>query len=91
MSIDQLIDKIIVDGNLKNLGAYYERLDEVDHRKVEEAAVLYLHNFSKTLIELEKSTPKDIYNIIDSRRPTASRTDKEMKESELINVSTFVT
>lgn len=31
----QLINEIIVDGNLKNLGAYYEHLDEGDQRKVE--------------------------------------------------------
>lgn len=91
LSTNQLIDKKIVDGNLKNLGAYYENLDNVDQRKVEEAVVLYLHNFRKILIELEKSIPKDLYNLIDARRLTPSRNDKEMKERELINVCTCIT
>lgn len=75
-----MIDEIIVDGNLKNIGAYYENLDEVDQRKVEEVVVLYLHRFSKTLIELEQSIPKDLYSIIDARRLAASKIDKEIKE-----------
>lgn len=66
-------------------------LNEVDRRKGEEAVVLYLHNFSKILIELEKSIPKDLYNLIDARRIIASRTNKEMKEIELINVCTCIT
>lgn len=68
LSIDQLIDEVIMDGNLKNIGMYYENLNEVDWRKVEEVVVLYLHNFSKTLIELEKRIPKDLYNLIYARR-----------------------
>lgn len=80
-----------MDDNLKNIGAYYDNLDEVDKRKVEEAVVLYLHNFSKTLIELEKSIPKDLYNLIDARRLIANRTGKEMKERELINVCICIT
>lgn len=50
---------MIVDGKLKNIGAYYENIDEIDQRKVEEVFVLYLHNFSKNLIELEQIIPKD--------------------------------
>lgn len=90
LTTDQLIDEITVDGNLKHIGVYYENLVEVDQRKVEEAVVLHLHNFSKSLIELERSIPKDLYNIIDARRLTVSKIDEKMKERELINVCTYV-
>lgn len=86
-----MIDEIIVDDNLKNLGAYFENFDERDKRKVEEAIVLYLHNFSKTLIELEKDHSKNLYNLIDARRMTTSKIDREMKERELVNVYTCIT
>lgn len=79
MTTNQLIYEIIVDENLKNIGAYYENLVEEDQIKVEEAIVLYLQNFSKALIKLECSIPKNLYNIIDARMLIASKIDKEMK------------
>lgn len=76
--------------NLKNLGVYFDNFDEGDKRKVEEEVVFYLHNFSKTLIELEKTILKDLYNMIDARRMNASKIDKGMKERELVNVYTCI-
>lgn len=76
--------------NLKIIGVYYKNMDEENQRKVEEVVDFHLHNFSKTLIELKRSIPKDIYNIIDARRLIASKINKEMKERELINVCTYV-
>ncbi|XP_057834806.1 uncharacterized protein LOC131045274 [Cryptomeria japonica] len=85
MSTNQLIDEIIVDENLKNIGACYENSDEGDQRKIEEAVLLYLHNFRKILIELEKTIPKYLYNLINARRMTAIKIHREMKERELVN------
>lgn len=64
-----------MDRNLKNIHASFDNFDDGDQRKVEEVVVLYLHNFSKTLIDLEKSTPNDLYSIIDARRMNASKID----------------
>lgn len=91
MKVYQLIDEIIVDGNLKNLGACYENFIEKDKRKIEEEVVLYLHNFSKTLIELENSIQKDSYSLIEVRKMNARKIDREMKERELVNVCTCIT
>lgn len=40
---------------------------------------------------MEKSIPKELYNIIDERRLIANNTDKEMKERELVNICTYIT
>lgn len=86
----ELTDEIVKDGNLKNISVYYNNFDENEKREVEEVVVLHLHNFSKSLIELERSIPKDLYNILDARRLTASRLVKEMKKRELINISACI-
>lgn len=48
--------------------------------------MLHLHYLRKSLIELEQSIPKALYNILDGRRLTGSKLDKEMKERELIKI-----
>lgn len=80
-----------MDGNLKNLETNFEQFDDGDQMKVEEALVLYLHNFSKTLIELEKSISKDFYSLIDARRMNASKIDIKMKDRELVNRCKYIT
>lgn len=82
VSAKELIDEIFKDGNLKNISVYYHDFDENEKREV---VVLHLHNFNKSLIEIEHSIPKDLYNILDSRRLTSRRLDKEMKERKFIN------
>ncbi|XP_059077213.1 uncharacterized protein LOC131876304 [Cryptomeria japonica] len=86
----KLITKLDKDLESGHVQAYYENLLEVDQRKVEGAIVLHLRNFSKSLIELEHSIPKDLYNILDARRLIPNKIDKEMKERELINVCTCI-
>lgn len=51
LSTQELNDEIIKDGNLKNIFVYYKNLDDSGKVKIEEAIVLYLDVFSKTLIE----------------------------------------
>lgn len=91
LSIQELIDEIIKDGNLNNMFVYYENMDVKNQRQIEEAAILYIDVFSKALIELEKYLPKDLYSLIDARRKSASQMDREIKESELVNQCTNIT
>lgn len=90
LTTKELTDEIVNDENLKNTSPHYENFDKNDQRKTEEVVVLHLLNFNKSLIKLECSIPKDLYNILDARRLTSSRLDKEMKERELINISAFI-
>lgn len=91
LSSQELINEIIKDGNLKNIFAYYDNLDDNDKRQIEEAIVLHLDVFSKALIELEHYLPKYLYSLLDARRKSASQMDKEMKENELVNQCTSIT
>lgn len=60
LSTQELIDEIIKDGKLKNIFVYYENLDDNDTRQIEEVVVLHLDIFSRILIELDRSLPKDL-------------------------------
>lgn len=71
LSIQELIDEIIKDGNLKNISVYYVNMDYNDQRKIE-VVILYMDVFSKALIELEKYLPIELYRLIDARRKSAS-------------------
>lgn len=99
LSTKELIYENIKDDNIKNISVYYDDFDENEQREVEEAVVLHLHNFNKSLIELERSIPKCflecnipkyLYIILDARRLTTNILDKELKEHTLINISACI-
>lgn len=91
LSIQELIDEIVKNGNFKNISIYYENMDYKDQRQIEEAPIFYMNLFSKELIELEKYLPNDLYSLTDARRKSASQMDREIKESELVNLCTSIT
>lgn len=80
MTLKEIIDEILKDGNLKNVPVYYENFDNKDQRAIEESIVQYMDVYSKALIELSCMIPKKLYGILDARRHTTSLEDKRIKE-----------
>ncbi|XP_057839638.2 uncharacterized protein LOC131049594 [Cryptomeria japonica] len=90
LTLKELIDEILKDGNLKNVSTYYEIFDDKDQRVVEEAIGEYMDAYSKALIELASMFPKSLYDILDVRRHTTSEEDEKINEYVLMNLSFFI-
>lgn len=79
MSLSQIVDEVIKEGNLKHISEYYENCDENDEREIEEVIEEYMNIYKKTLIELSSMIMKGLYEILDARRHTASLEDERIK------------
>lgn len=73
MSLDQIVNEVIKNGNLKPLFEWYGNFDESNKRTLEEAPIEYLNINSKALIELMIVIPKRLYDILDVRRHTTNK------------------
>lgn len=82
MTYVELVDEIIKDGMLKNKFKYYEDL--------EEAILLYLDIYKKSLIEILKEIPLSLYNKLEARRLDAVKRDREIKEVALLELCATV-
>lgn len=76
-----IIDQIINDDNLDNISTFFDDFDDKDKKQLEEAIVLYLDSFSRTLIELEKTLPKELYDKLEVRKLHAQTLDRQIKET----------
>ncbi|XP_059071295.1 uncharacterized protein LOC131865106 [Cryptomeria japonica] len=87
LSLKELTNEILKDGNLNNVSTYYENFDDKDQREVKEVIVKYMDVYSKALLELSSMIPKSLYDILDARRHIASLEDDKIKEYVLVNLS----
>lgn len=80
MTLKEIIDELLKDGNLKNVPVYYENCDDSDQMAIEEAIIQYMNDYSKTLIELSSMILKELYDILDVKRHTTSLENERIKE-----------
>lgn len=59
MTLEQIVNEVIKNGNLKPLSECYDNFDDFDKRTLEEAIVEYLNVYSKALIKLMSIIPID--------------------------------
>lgn len=86
MSLDQSVDEIVKNGNLKPMSKWYENFDENGKRILEEATIKYLHDYSIALIQIMSKIPKSLYNILEMRRQTNNKEDKRLREYVVVNI-----
>lgn len=79
LTLSELINQIVKEGNLKNVLVYYENCDESEQRSIEEAIIEYLNTYSKVLLEISSIILKDLYDILDARRHATSLEDERLK------------
>lgn len=80
MSLSEIVNQVIKNGNLKPLSEWYDNFDENGKRTLEEATVYYLNLYSKlSLIEIMSVIPKSLYEILDARRQTTNKEDERLK------------
>lgn len=77
--MNEIIDEVVKEGNLKNIHVYYENCDDKDQRAIEEVVVQYMNVFRKALLELSSMIPKELYEILDVWRHTTSLEDEILK------------
>lgn len=66
ITLDQIVNAIVKDGNFKPLSKWYENFDEFRKRTLVEATVVYLNVYSKSQIELITVILKSLYDILDA-------------------------
>lgn len=86
MTCAELIDEVTKDGILKNVSNFSEDLDDNEKNEIEEAILLHLDIYKKTLVEILKEIPLSLYNKLDARTLDAIRRDIEIKEVELLSM-----
>lgn len=60
ISLSEIVDSVVKEGNLKHVSKCYENYDENDQRAIE-AIVKYMNVYSKALIELSSMILKGLY------------------------------
>lgn len=75
LDAQDIIDQIINDGNLDKISTFYDDFHDKDKKQLEEAIVLYLDSFSRTLIELEKILPRELYDKLEVKKLHAQNLD----------------
>lgn len=91
IALEQTVNKVVKNGNLKSLSEWYDNYDESGKRTLEEVTVEYLNVYSKTLIELMSIIPKSLYDILDAKRQTTSKEDERLNEYVLVNLCSVIT
>lgn len=86
MTIKEVEKVVIVQGNLKSLFEFYDKFDEVGQRTLEEATMIYLNKFNKTLIEIMSKIPKIIYDVLECRRDSAKIEEERLREYVLVQL-----
>lgn len=81
IKLNQIVDIVVKEGNLKHISDWYENCDENRKRALEEAIVEYMNVYSKALIELSSMISKGLYEILDARRHMTHIENEIMKES----------
>lgn len=87
----ELVDEITKDGMLKIVQFYYENLDDDEKREVEEAVLLYLDIYKKTLLDIENQILAQLYDKLDARRLSTMEEDNHIKIEELLTIYASIT
>lgn len=86
MTVKEVEKVVIVQGNLKPLFEFYDKFDEDSQRTLEEATIIYLNKFNKTLIEIVSKVPKNLYDVLECRRDSAKTKEEILREYVLVNI-----
>lgn len=73
MSVVEVVNATIKDGNLKPLCELYETFDESGQRVLEEATIKHMNIFNKVMVEIMSGLPKNLNDILQSRRLIAKK------------------
>lgn len=66
-------------------------MDDVEQKKIEEVALLYLDIQKKALLEIKRKIPPKLYNKLDARRLSALEEDMHIKIQEVLIVCGAIT
>lgn len=86
MSVDEVVNAIVKDGNLKPLYELYETFDESGQRILEEATIKHMNIFNKVLVEIMFGLPKNLYDILELRRLSARIEEENLRKRVLVDL-----
>lgn len=83
LSLKELINEIIQDGNPSNISKCYHTFKDSDKGTIEESIILHLDIYKKVLIQVVDDLPNDLYLRLEEKRMSIMELDKKLKVKAL--------
>lgn len=84
--LDILLNEIIEEGKLKNIGKVYDTLTIDEKEQVENSVILHMDMYKKFLMEVIDEVPNEVFKRLEARRQVVIELDKKIKIENLLVV-----